>query len=165
MFLAKVLYLLQPNTVKRVFGFDNFTGLPESTAADGSYAATRQGQYAGDEALLRAAIELFNLSEKIELVVGDAKKTIPQFQIDFPDTLISFAYLDFDLYEPTKIALDFIDESLVPGGYVVLDQAGTKEWPGETRAWLEHMRSSSSRYSAIANTISPQPTMAFQKLV
>lgn len=164
LFLAKVLYLHRPLSVKRVFGFDNFAGLPPSSSEDGDYAKVQEGNYTGHEAQLRAAIELFDLSGRVQLVVGDARETIPKFQADSPERMVSFAFFDFDLYEPTKVALEFIDKALVDGGIMVFDQAGTEHWPGETLALKEFLDSSDSRYKSIANHITPQPTMAFQKM-
>lgn len=163
MFLAKALYLHRPNTVKKVIGFDNFSGLPKPKPVDGPYAAEVTGKYEGDEKVLRRAIDLFDLSEKVKLVVGDATETIPEYRRKHPEAMISFAFLDFDLYEPTKAALELLDEALTPGGVVVLDQAGTDDWSGETIAWLEHTRASNSRYEPFSNPITPQPTMAFLK--
>lgn len=163
MFLAKALYLHRPHTVKKVIGFDNFSGLPEPKPVDGPYAGEVTGKYEGEEKVLRRAIDLFDLSEKVKLVVGDATETIPDYRRKHPEAMISFAFLDFDLYEPTKTALELLDEVLTPGGVVVLDQAGTDQWPGETIAWLEHMRTSNSRYEPFSNPITPQPTMAFRK--
>ena len=164
LFLAKVLYSFQPNSPKRLFGFDNFSGLPAPTDSDGEVAALSQGMYKGDERVLRSALELFGLQEKVNLVVGDATQTIPRFRYDHPEIMVSFAFFDFDLYEPTKAALELIDDALVPGGIVVFDQAGTQDWPGETLALAEHLRATNSRYRALSNPLSPQPTMAFQKL-
>ena len=38
MFLAKMMTLLEPNSPKRVIGFDNFSGLPSPTSTDGDFA-------------------------------------------------------------------------------------------------------------------------------
>lgn len=164
LFLAKVLYLHRPLSVKKVFGFDNFSGLPSPSSEDGDYAKGQEGNYSGHEARLRAAIDLFDFSEKVQLVVGDARQTIPEFRADAPERMVSFAYFDFDLYEPTRVALEYIDETLVDGGIMVFDQAGTEHWPGETLALKELLDSSESRYQSIGNPITPQPTMAFQKM-
>ena len=34
---------------------------------------------------------------------------------------VCFAYIDFDFYEPIKIALEFLDTVLVSGGNIVID--------------------------------------------
>ena len=142
MFLSKTHSLLEPSSSKRVFGFDNFSGLPDGTEKDGKFAKTQSGKYLGNELVLRKTIELFDLESKVNLIVGDALKTIPVFDDAHPEALCSFAYLDFDLYEPTKEALRFLDKSISVGGIVVFDEAAIPEWPGETRAMKEYLASS-----------------------
>ena len=44
---------------------------------------------------------------KIELIKGDATKTIPKFIEDKPHLVVSLLFLDFDLYQPTKTALKY----------------------------------------------------------
>ena len=43
---------------------------------------------------------------KVELIKGDATQTIPRFAADHPHLVVSLLFLDFDLYEPTKAALE-----------------------------------------------------------
>ena len=101
MFLAKMIGLLEPHSPKKVYGFDNFSGLPQGVEKDGAYATLKAGHYCGNETALREAIDLFELTDKVQLVVGDALETIPEFHGHNPQCILSFAYLDFDLYEPT----------------------------------------------------------------
>ena len=42
---------------------------------------------------------------KVQLVKGDATKTIPKFIKTNPHIVVSLLFLDFDLYKPTKTAL------------------------------------------------------------
>jgi hypothetical protein len=160
MFLAKVNSLLEPYSSKRLFGFDNFSGLPSASEEDGLYAKEQQGKYVGDERTLREAISLFGYENKISLVVGDALLTIPVYDQENPSSLISFAYLDFDLYEPTKLALQFIDRNISVGGVIVFDEACTPEWPGETLAMKQFLGKSSNKYRMLSNAVSKQPTVA-----
>jgi hypothetical protein len=163
MFMAKVKSLLEPHSPKRVIGFDNFSGLPEAIDIDGDYAADQAGRYCGNEKTLRAAIELFGYEDFVELVVGDATKTIPRYIEDNSDLVLSFAYIDFDLYEPCKMALDLIDKSLSVGGVIAFDEACTKRWPGETIAMKEFLAKTSSQYETINNDFSKQPTLALKR--
>jgi predicted O-methyltransferase YrrM len=142
-----------------VLGFDNFAGLPPPANEDGEFARSTVGKYKGDERILREAIHLFQLEEWVNLIVGDATGTIPEFEKAFPETLISLAYIDFDLYEPVKCALDFLSRRLAMGGIIVFDEAISRNWPGETLALLEHLHSSQRKYKMEANTLSRQPTM------
>lgn len=164
LFLAKVNSLLEASAPKRLFGFDNFSGLPQSIDKDGDFAQKQTGQYHGDEALLRKAIELFELESKVQLVVGDALETIPTFDSNHPESLCSFAYLDFDLYEPTKAALKLIENSISVGGIIVFDEAGLPEWPGETIAMKEFLDETTHTFEMISNNLSRQPTIALKRL-
>ena len=165
MFMAKMLLLLEPNSPKRVYGFDNFSGLPKSVAEDGVYAERKFGKYCGNEDILRRAISLFELDNIVELVVGDALQTIPKFHKENPHSVLSFAYLDFDLYEPTMEALKYIDDAISVGGIIVFDEACTKDWPGETLAMKEFLRSTNKSYKMHSNQISRQPTVALERTI
>ena len=54
--------------------------------------------------------------------------------------MVSLLYLDFDLYEPTRVALDVLMERVVPGGVVCFDELACASYPGETRALRDHMQ-------------------------
>ena len=137
MFLAKMMTLLEPNSPKRVIGFDNFSGLPSPTSTDGDFATSQTGRYRGDYEVLMQAIDLFELRSKVELVVGDALETIPKYLEDHRDSVFSFCYLDFDLYEPTKKALEVIRPRLVKNAILVFDELVHSRYPGEARALIE----------------------------
>ena len=74
---------------------------------------------------------------KVETIKGDATKTIPLYLKNNKHTLISLLYLDFDLYKPTKIALDHFLPRMSKGSLLVFDQLNSKRWWGETVAYLE----------------------------
>ena len=153
LFMSKLLCLLQPNTSKLVFGFDNFSGLPEAHPIDGAVARSLAGKYKGNEEVLRAAINLYNLEEWVHLVKGDATQTIPAFEAFFPEAMVSLAWIDFDLYEPCKVALEFLARRLSIGGIIVFDEAISQIWPGETVAMLEFLENSGGAYRMEANTL------------
>lgn len=60
--------------------------------------------------------------QKIELVAGDACKTIPEYVNSNPSLLISLLYLDFDIYSPTKTALEHLFPRIVKGGIIAFDE-------------------------------------------
>jgi hypothetical protein len=74
---------------------------------------------------------------KLDFVVGDATETIPKFVEENPFLLVSLLYLDFDIYEPTKIALEFLLPLVPKGGVVAFDELAQKKWEGETVAFKE----------------------------
>jgi hypothetical protein len=46
-------------------------------------------------------------------------------------------YLDFDIYEPTKIAIETFINRMPRGGIIAFDELNAKVFPGETIALLE----------------------------
>ena len=132
--------------------------------SEGDFAVDQAGNYCGNEEVLRDAIKLFGFEEAIELVIGDANETIPAFIESHPESLISFAYIDFDLYEPCRNALKLIENSLSVGGIIAFDEAGTREWPGETLAMKEFLENTQHKYESINNTLSRQPTIALRRV-
>ena len=141
MFMAKVLQLLQPNTYKYVYGFDSFEGLLTFTDRDPG-TSKLYGKYKGDEAKLRALIEFFKMEEWVYIIKGDALETIPDFKEEFPHLMFSLAYIDFDLYEPCRFALEYVAPRLSSGGIIVFDEALTNLWPGEGQALVEFLSKS-----------------------
>jgi hypothetical protein len=164
MFLAKLNKLFEPSSPKQIYGFDNFSGLPDVSSLDGSYAQKQVGKYLGNEQQLKNAIELFELEDKVSLIVGDALETIPKFQSNKKEAICSLAYIDFDLYEPCAAALRFLEESLSVGGLIIFDEAGTKEWPGETLAMKEFLINTNHDFEMLSNPFSRQPTIALRRI-
>jgi hypothetical protein len=75
--------------------------------------------------------------ERVELVSGDAVETIPAYVEENPHLVVALLYLDFDLYEPTKIALEHFLPRMPRGSILAFDELNQKHWPGETAAVLE----------------------------
>ena len=146
--------ILEPyNHTRRVIGFDTFTGFPELHEKDmqhGSSEHLHQGAFNTDSSVLSEINDLIALHDrnrplghipKAELVVGNACETIPQYIKDHPHLLVSLLYLDFDIYEPTKVALEYLYPRIVKGGVVAFDELNCPDFPGETLALLEYMGS------------------------
>ena len=75
--------------------------------------------------------------KKHELIKGDATKSIKKFLKKNPQTIISLAFFDFDIYKPTKICLKAILPHLIKGSVLVFDELNDKVSPGETAALKE----------------------------
>ena len=101
------------NFNRKIIGFDTFEGfqsiscrdnknLKESDFSDTSFKLLQ------DWSLLHTQNRSVSHIEKIELIKGDATKTIPKFVEENPHLIIALLYLDFDIYEPTKVALDHL---------------------------------------------------------
>ena len=138
---------LEPvNLMRRIYGFDTFEGFPGISEQDRS--ATSQHVKEGDLAAdvfdeLTQLVEIYDSTRfighvnKVQLVRGDATKTIPAFVEENPHLLVSLLYLDFDLYEPTKVALEHFLPRMPRGAVVAFDELDNPLWPGETLAMLE----------------------------
>lgn len=144
---AKFSAILEPvNLMRRVYGFDTFEGFPGVSEKDRS--ATSQHVKEGDLAAdvhdeLTQLVDIYDSTRfighvnKVKLVRGDATKTIPAFVEENPHLLVSLLYLDFDLYEPTKVALEHFLPRMPKGAVVAFDELDNPLWPGETLAMLE----------------------------
>ena len=51
--------------------------------------------------------------KKHELVPGDVTRTVPEYFQRHPECVVALAYLDMQLYEPTKVALQGLLPHLV----------------------------------------------------
>jgi hypothetical protein len=51
--------------------------------------------------------------------------------------VVSLLYLDFDLYAPTKAAIDTLLPRMPKGAILAFDELNQAQWPGETMAVVE----------------------------
>lgn len=132
--------------VRRIVGFDTFEGFPALTREDGRPnldCAKPGGLATNARADIETAIELYDLNRplghipRVELIVGDATKTIPQYVAKNQHLVVAMLYLDFDLYEPTKVAIEYFYPRMPKGAIIAFDELGQAHWPGETRAVLD----------------------------
>lgn len=92
---------------------------------------------------LRECVRLYDLNRfiehipRVELVVGDAMQTIPEYVENNPHLVVAMLYLDFDLYEPTKMAIETFLPRMPKGSILAFDELNQESWPGETMAVLE----------------------------
>lgn len=152
---AQLSAILEPvNHQRRVIGFDTFGGFPGMADADAGAesAEAHQGGLAIDShAEITQAMELFDMNRpvghipKAELVRGDATETIPDYVADNPHLIVSLLYLDFDIYEPTKVALDTLLPRMPKGAVIAFDELNLADWPGESVALLESVNLGSLR--------------------
>jgi len=128
------------NRNRKIIGFDTFQGFPsvsdkDADASPGEYSVTP-----GYENYLKTLLAtreregtLAHL-ERFELIKGDASITVGKYLEDHPETIISLAFFDFDIYQPTKAVLEAIQPYLSRGSIIVLDELGDEHFPGETVA-------------------------------
>lgn len=146
---AKLSEILEPyNFLRKIYGFDTFEGFPSVADADREsnedvatvgYLKPDFDVFAEMQECIAALEEtrLLKHQEKVVLIKGDAMQTIPAFLKKNQHVLISLLYLDFDLYEPTLLALKEFLPRMPKGAIVAFDELHDPKWPGETRALLE----------------------------
>lgn len=139
--------MLEPyNFTRKIVGFDTFAGFPNVHSKDGDHDIIRQGAYSVTEDYEHYLSKILDYHEKqapnshikkYELVKGDATKTIKEYLERNPETIIAFAYFDFDIYKPTKECLEAILPHLTKGAIIGFDELNHHAFPGETRAFEE----------------------------
>lgn len=144
---AQLSAIYEPvNHVRRIVGFDTFTGFPEIGEKDRGHSpdyAVEGGLSTNAYEDLQEAIRLYDLNRpvghipRMELVVGDATKTIPEYIQRNPHLVVAMLYLDFDLFEPTRVAIETFLPRMPKGAVLAFDELNQAAWPGETLAVLE----------------------------
>lgn len=134
------------NYTRRVIGFDTFTGYRGISAVDGTDPFVKKGNYTTPRSYLAYLSDLLDYHEKenplahvkkYELIPGDAAITIKKYFKKHPETIVSLAYFDMQLYKPTKTCLAAILPHLIKGSVIAMDELNAPEFPGETRAFDE----------------------------
>ena len=135
--------ILEPYSFNRkIIGFDTFEGFRSISSDDqdklseADFSDTNVdllSSWAGLQDKNRPVSHI----EKMELIQGDATKTIPKYVAQNPHLIVAMLYLDFDIYEPTKVALEHLLPLVPKGGIVGLDEINCKKWQGETIALKE----------------------------
>lgn len=135
--------ILEPNFFyRKIIGFDTFCGFTNVSNNDnteynkvGDFSFNNENEI---NELGKLHTEFtYNDLNKIELIKGNAEITIPQYIEKNKHIIISLLYLDFDLYEPTKIALEYIVPRMPKGSIIAFDEIHYPRFPGETIALLE----------------------------
>lgn len=140
--------MLEPvNLTRRIYGFDTFGGFPNVSGKDKNKLRNpnvgdlQANVYDELQEIIKAYDKNRFLGhiEKIRLVKGDASKTIPQFIKENQHLVVSLLFMDFDLYEPTKIALKHFVPRMPKGSIIAFDELDNPIWPGETLALLDEL--------------------------
>jgi hypothetical protein len=154
MTFAQLSTILEPyNFQRRIIGFDTFEGFPALSDEDVKGLPERKsahlkvGGFAVPNASedLLEAIRLYDMNRflnhfpKVHVVKGDFAVTSRQFLADYPHLVISLLYLDFDIYAPTKLAIERFFHRIPRGGMIVFDELNDEAFPGETLAVMEQL--------------------------
>ena len=160
MLFAHLSSILEPYAInRRIIGFDSFAGFRSISDKDPRDISEDDfGNTSVD--VIRKAIELYDMNraafhmKRVEIVEGDATKTIPEYIDEHPELTISLLYLDFDIYEPTAAAIKHLYPRIVPGGVIAIDEYAACQW-GESNAVDEFLKDKHVVYNSIPWALSP----------
>lgn len=143
---ANMSAVLEPtNLTRRIYGFDTFEGFPHIGEKDLNKVMKPEcGQLFTDSyEELNELIKIYDSNRflghvnKVQILKGDVTKTIPDFISNNKHIVVSLLFLDLDLYEPTKVAIENFFPRMPKGAIVAFDELDNPIWPGETMALLE----------------------------
>lgn len=133
----KILSLNEPNTIKKVIGFDYFDpsfveSLSDSTDRRSMTQVFSRCNAVKSDLSMESVMKRLKDAEfdtsRVDLVSGDIATTSSAYVSARPGMRISVLYLDVDLYKPTYDALKNLWSRVVPGGVVVFDEHGYHAW-------------------------------------
>ena len=135
------------NYQRRIIGFDVFgddISPSEKDETGSSLDQYRQGNMRLDSYNdIQEAVEVFDMNRflssepKVELIKGLAEDSIPKYLAKNPETVVSLLYLDVNLYEPTRAALEHFFPRMPKGAVIVFDELNDRGLPGETLALID----------------------------
>jgi hypothetical protein len=138
--------VLEPaNLTRRIYGFDTFEGFPRVASQDANKLMTPEpGQLSSNSFTeLTELIKVYDSNRflghvnKVNLIPGDITKTVPDFISKNQHLVVSLLFLDLDLYDSTKVALENFYPRMPKGAILAFDELDNPIWPGETTALLE----------------------------
>ncbi len=134
------------NHNRKIIGFDTFEGFPSIHEKDGDSDLLFKGSHSVSKEYESYLEDILTYHEqqspishlkKYELIKGDAIVEFEKYLTDHPETIIAFAYFDFDIYEPTQKCLALMKNHITKGTVIGFDELNLNEFPGETLALKE----------------------------
>jgi len=145
--LSNLRGILEPYSYgRKIVGFDTFEGFVNVDKKDGSHPIIKDGafsvtkqyeNYLEDLMIAHQAESPLNHLKKFELRKGDAVKEFKTYLEEHPETIVAFAYFDFDIYKPTKDCLQLLLPLMPKGAIIGFDELVDPQFPGETLALKE----------------------------
>ena len=139
--------ILEPYNASRKFvGFDTFEGytrISDNDEPSDVISSTGYKTSDGYEHFLQDLLDYHRRENTMghavthELVRGDVTSTVGKYFRDHPESVVALAYFDLALEEPTKASLECIEERLLPGSIIIMDELNDSRYPGETIAFRQ----------------------------
>ncbi len=143
--LIAIRGMLEPYNIKRkIIGFDTFEGfLNEEKIDDGQYkkgtlSLPKNYKVYLDKLLSKLEKENpVSHVKKYNVIKGDASITLKNYLKKSTETIVSFAFFDMDIYEPTKNCIKLLKPHLTKGSILAFDELNCDMARGITPALRE----------------------------
>jgi len=127
---------------RKLIGFDTFGNFPQTNYKEDKKYRDNLVKVSGEQSIskeqLLEILKNKGVDKNMELVEGDAVKTVPKYLKENPHLKISLLNLDTDIYEPAVVILKYFWPRIVKGGVLIADDYGV--FPGETNAVDEYFK-------------------------
>ncbi len=125
--------LKKHNSDKTIFVFDSFeAGLSEFKAHDKNLLNSKQRKSISE--VFSSSFKILQESLQNEKNIVLRKGWIPEIFKEEENREYAFVHIDVDMYEPTLTAHKYFFERLNPGGIIVCDDYGYRDFPGAKKA-------------------------------
>lgn len=166
--LSKLRSIHEPyNYNRKILGFDTFSGFKNVRDKDGEDKIISEGAFSTTENYEGYLEEVLEYHEnesplqhirKFEVIKGDAVVQLEKYLGEHPETIIAFAWFDFDIFDPTFKCLKLISKHLSRGSIIGFDELNDPKFPGETLALQEvlgvsEVRIQRNKYSGMQSFI------------
>jgi hypothetical protein len=135
MLFGHLIALHRQSAFRHYFGFDTFTSFVGGDLTDDPDTVPLLGNFTDTSAEYVASVAAANRFGHVHFERGDVKETLPPFLEAKHDFKIALLYVDLDILEPTRVALELLLPRMQSEGLIAFDEYN--HWPemqGETRA-------------------------------
>ena len=151
---------VEPHSRRNILGFDTFEGFPSEQLVL-AQEQSKSSVYSDTGNLDAAIKKMANLKRSVRLIKGDVLDTIPKYLEQWSNRS-ALIYLDLDLEEPTRLALEMFSKKMSKGGKILLDQYSRDGW-SETNVVDEFLNKYDSEFEFTTIPNSTAPTACLTK--
>src|SRR3989344_8467746 len=110
---------------RKLIGFDTFGNFPQTNYEEDKKYRDNLVKVSGEQSIskeqLLEILKNKGVDKNVELIEGDAVKTVPKYLKENPHLKISLLNLDTDIYEPAVVILKYFWPRIVKGGVLIAD--------------------------------------------
>lgn len=131
--------------LRHVYGFDHFAGYGDFQQEDGEleeyFDEALNGNYMKSSyEMVKKLQELHHADSyfpgvvRTEIIPGDITRTVPRFVEETPGLRLSMLFIDVNLFDPIKVALECLYDRVLQGGVIAFSGYSATPWEGEANA-------------------------------